>query len=83
MNANCIEIETPSFGPDEELRLVRWYVADGELVAYEQALCELETKKATMDLYAMSSGVLKRLLCDGELIKPGFPIGTIAPQTDR
>src|SRR5437867_1826011 len=42
--------------------LLRWLKREGEVVQAGEALCELETSKANVELTAEMSGVLRRIL---------------------
>ncbi len=58
----------------EEGRLVTWLKKEGEQVNDGDILAEIETDKATMELVARGSGVLrKHLIAEGA----SAPVGTI------
>ena len=62
-----------------EAVLVRWHKADGERVAADEPLCELETEKANVDVPSPGAGVLKRVAQPGATVKIGDTIATIDP----
>jgi pyruvate dehydrogenase E2 component (dihydrolipoamide acetyltransferase) len=63
----------------EEGQLVRWLKAEGDAVAKEDVLAEIETDKATMELVARGDGVLRKiLLAEGGTAPIGAVIGVIA-----
>jgi pyruvate dehydrogenase E2 component (dihydrolipoamide acetyltransferase) len=63
----------------EEGQLVRWLKGEGDEVAEGDVLAEIETDKATMELVARGSGVLRRIgLGEGETAAVGQVIGVIA-----
>ena len=63
----------------EEGQLVRWLKDEGDEIAEGDVLAEIETDKATMELVARGSGVLrKRLLGEGDTAAVGSVIGVIA-----
>ncbi len=63
----------------EEGRLITWLKNEGDQVNEGDLLAEVETDKATMELVARGSGVLrKRLLGDGETANVGTVIAVIA-----
>jgi pyruvate dehydrogenase E2 component (dihydrolipoamide acetyltransferase) len=63
----------------EEGRLVAWLKNEGDEIAEGDVLAEVETDKATMELVARGSGVLrKRLIGDGDTAKVGDLIGVVA-----
>jgi pyruvate dehydrogenase E2 component (dihydrolipoamide acetyltransferase) len=63
----------------EEGRLVTWLKNEGDEVKEGDVLAEVETDKATMELVARGSGVLrKRLIGDGDTSNVGTMIAVIA-----
>jgi carbonic anhydrase/acetyltransferase-like protein (isoleucine patch superfamily) len=53
----------------ESAVIVRWYVDDGEEVHVGQAVVEIETSKAVLDIDAPSNGIVLRLHAEGEQVK--------------
>ncbi|HUP19795.1 MAG TPA: pyruvate dehydrogenase complex dihydrolipoamide acetyltransferase [Gemmatimonadota bacterium] len=67
----------------EEGQLVRWLKNEGDEVADGDVLAEIETDKATMELVARGSGVLrKRLIGEGDTAPVGSVIGVIAAEDE-
>ncbi|HEX8391349.1 MAG TPA: 2-oxo acid dehydrogenase subunit E2, partial [Longimicrobium sp.] len=63
----------------EEGRLVTWLKAEGDEVKEGDVLAEVETDKATMELVARGSGVLrKRLIGEGDTANVGVMIAIVA-----
>ena len=63
----------------EEGRLVKWLKNEGDAVKSGEALAEVETDKAIMELVARADGVLrKRLVNEGEAKPVGELVGVIA-----
>src|SRR6185295_15485429 len=63
----------------EEGRLATWLKNEGDEVKEGDVLAEVETDKATMELVARGSGVLrKRLIGDGDTANVGTVIAVIA-----
>ncbi|HEY9225455.1 MAG TPA: biotin/lipoyl-containing protein, partial [Gemmatimonadaceae bacterium] len=63
----------------EEGRLVKWLKSEGDAVKTGDALAEVETDKAIMELVARGDGVLrKRLVNEGESRPVGDLVGVIA-----
>src|SRR5690606_39559304 len=63
----------------EEGQLVRWLKEEGDEVKEGDVLAEIETDKATMELVARGSGVLrKRFIDEGQTMPVGAVIGVIA-----
>ena len=61
------EIIIPDFGTSvEEVRLIKWLKKEGETVKKGDALCELETDKATTELESFVEGVLLRQLVEAD-----------------
>src|SRR6478672_9892705 len=59
----------------EEGRLVKWLKNEGDAVKSGEALAEVETDKAIMELVARGDGILrKRLINEGDTA----PVGTLA-----
>ncbi|PLX83874.1 MAG: dihydrolipoyllysine-residue succinyltransferase [Desulfuromonas sp.] len=73
-----MEIKVPQIGESVfEATLAKWHKKDGETVAKDELLCELETDKITLELHAEIGGVLAVGAAEGDTVKVGSPIGTI------
>jgi pyruvate dehydrogenase E2 component (dihydrolipoamide acetyltransferase) len=74
------EIKMPQLALGSDEVVVRgWLVADGEEFALGQALLEIETDKATMDVEALFPGVLLEPRCqEGETVSVGAVIAYAA-----
>jgi 2-oxoglutarate dehydrogenase E2 component (dihydrolipoamide succinyltransferase) len=69
-----LEVKVPSVGESiTEVTIASWHKRDGDTVNTDDVLCELESDKATFELNAESTGVLRILVKEGETI----PIGTL------
>jgi pyruvate dehydrogenase E2 component (dihydrolipoamide acetyltransferase) len=70
----------PSLGFDmTEGQLARWLKSEGEQVEKGQAIAEIETEKATVEIEAAASGILARILVQaGQTVPVGTVIGVIA-----
>jgi len=68
----------------EEGKLVEWKLAEGDPVSQGDIVAEIETDKANMDVEAMGSGVLRKILVqEGATVPVGTLIGVIAdPEED-
>jgi pyruvate dehydrogenase E2 component (dihydrolipoamide acetyltransferase) len=63
----------------EEGRLVEWKVSEGDEVQQGDVVAEIETDKANMDVEALGSGVLRKIVVqEGETVPVGALIGVIA-----
>ncbi|MDX8411690.1 MAG: dihydrolipoyllysine-residue succinyltransferase [Mariprofundaceae bacterium] len=74
-----IEIKVPSLGETEsEATLISWFKREGEAIAVDDVLAEIESDKITMEITALDAGVLKDVRADiGEVVTPGQVIGLI------
>lgn len=74
------EVILPSMGFDmTEGKLVTWLKKEGERVEKDQAIAEIETEKATVEIVATVSGVLAKIIVKaGQTVPVGTIIGVIA-----
>ncbi len=71
-------IEVPSLGESiTEAVLLRWLKNDGDYVAADEPLAELETDKANVDIPAKAAGVLRQGKKPGDSVKVGETIARI------
>jgi pyruvate dehydrogenase E2 component (dihydrolipoamide acetyltransferase) len=61
----------------EEGTILRWLVADGELVKRGEELVEIETDKANMTYESDQEGVLRRIAGEGDTLPVGAPIAQV------
>lgn len=67
-----VEIRVPSIGESvTEVTLSAWLVEDGATVQMDEALCEFESDKATLELPAEVAGVITRVANEGDDLKIG------------
>src|SRR2546421_9490226 len=72
------QIEVPPLGESvKQAILVAWHKEEGESVAIDEPICELETDKANVDVPAKTSGVLHHLKEEGETVSVGEAIARI------
>src|SRR5207248_11035813 len=72
------QIEVPPLGESvKQAILVAWHKKEGESVAIDEPICELETDKANVDVPAKTSGVLHHLKEEGETVSVGEAIARI------
>jgi len=77
----AVEVRIPSLGESiTEGVIVRWIKQEGELVAADEALLELETEKASVEIPAPVGGRLQILKPPGSTVQVGEVIATIDPQ---
>lgn len=76
----AVEIKVPSVGESvAEGRLAKWLVTNGALAKADQPLYELETDKASQQIESETTGVLKILVQEGEIVAIGQVIAQIDP----
>ena len=82
----ALEIKVPTVGESiNEVTLVKWLKPDGSWVERDEVLAELESEKATFEINAVESGVLKILAAEGDTLKIGdiaCSIDTSAPKPE-
>ena len=75
----AVEVRIPSLGESvSEGVIARWLKENGEVVAVDDALLELETDKATMEIPAEAAGRLEILKPAGETVEVGAIVARIA-----
>ena len=71
-------VQIPSLGDSvSEAVLLKWHKKDGESVALDEPLCELETDKTNVDLPSPAAGVLHRSATEGQTVRIGDTIATL------
>jgi 2-oxoglutarate dehydrogenase E2 component (dihydrolipoamide succinyltransferase) len=74
----AIELKIPSVGESvTQVTIAAWLKEDGDYVEMDEAVAVLESDKATVELYAEKSGVLKILVEEGEDVEIGVTVATI------
>ncbi len=72
------ELKIPTLGESiTEATIGTWLKSDGDYVEIDEPVCEIESEKATLELPAEKSGVLKILVPEGETVKVGDVIAEI------
>src|SRR6266851_8894950 len=73
------EVIMPKLSPTmEEGQLSRWLKKEGDSVAIGEPLAEIDTDKATMEMQALASGVLRKIIVhEGESVPLGQMIAII------
>jgi len=74
-----IEIKVPSLGESEsEATLVSWLKQEGDAIAIDDVLAEIESDKITMEITALDAGILKGISKQvDDLVEPDEVIGWI------
>jgi pyruvate dehydrogenase E2 component (dihydrolipoamide acetyltransferase) len=75
----------PSLGFDmTEGKLARWLMQEGDRIEKGQAIAEIETEKATVEIEATASGVLAKIVVQaGQTVPVGTVIGIIAEAGEK
>src|SRR5687767_6702312 len=73
------KVVMPKLSPTmEEGQVTRWLKKEGDKVSMGEPIAEIDTDKATMEMQALSSGVLRKILVqEGESAPLGQPIAVI------
>lgn len=73
-----LEIKIPNVAESiTEVVIAKWLKKDGEAVKANDALCEVETDKASQELYAEKDGILQIITQEGETVAVGAVIAKI------
>ncbi|MBM3518793.1 MAG: dihydrolipoamide succinyltransferase, partial [Alphaproteobacteria bacterium] len=75
-----IAIKVPALGESvAEATVAKWFKAVGENVAADEAVCEIETDKVSVEVYAQASGTLADIVAPaGATVGIGGLLGHIA-----
>lgn len=74
----AIELKIPSVGESvTQVTIAQWLKQDGDYVEMDEAVAELESDKATVELNAASAGILKILIAEGEDVEVGSVVASI------
>jgi 2-oxoglutarate dehydrogenase E2 component (dihydrolipoamide succinyltransferase) len=73
-----IDIKVPTVGESiNEVTLVKWLKKDGDYVEIDEVIAELESEKATFEVNAEKSGVLKTQAAEGDTLNIGDVLAKI------
>jgi 2-oxoglutarate dehydrogenase E2 component (dihydrolipoamide succinyltransferase) len=77
-----IELKIPEVGESvREVQIGRWLKQEGDAVALDENVVELETDKASMELAAPAAGVIGKILKkEGDMVAVGDVIGYVEEQ---
>ena len=77
-SGGSLQVKVPTVGESiTEVTLSRWIKKDGDAVAMDEAIAELESDKATFELTAEKAGVLKTIAKEGDVLPIGAVVCTI------
>ena len=69
---SILEMKVPSPGESiSEVEIAAWLVADGDYVEKDQAIAEVDSDKATLELPAEDSGIVTLKAAEGDVVKVG------------
>lgn len=89
-----LEMKVPSPGESiSEVEIAQWLVSDGDYVEKDQAIAEVDSDKATLELPAEASGTITLKAAEGDVVKVGQvvclidtdaakPAGSAAPKAE-
>jgi 2-oxoglutarate dehydrogenase E2 component (dihydrolipoamide succinyltransferase) len=67
-----LEMKVPSPGESiSEVEIAQWLVADGDYVEKDQAIAEVDSDKATLELPAEEAGTIKLMAEEGDVVAVG------------
>src|SRR5690349_11965829 len=73
-------VQVPGLGESvSEAVLIKWHKQDGQAVAMDEPIAELETDKANVDVPSPAAGVIRRTKQEGSKVRIGETIATIDP----
>jgi 2-oxoglutarate dehydrogenase E2 component (dihydrolipoamide succinyltransferase) len=71
-------VDIPALGESvREAVLLKWHKNDGDTVAKDEPLCELETDKANVDVPSPAAGIIRRVKQEGATVAIGETIARI------
>jgi len=81
---SVLEMKVPSPGESiSEVEIASWLVADGDYVEKDQAIAEVDSDKATLELPAEQSGIITLKAEEGEVVKVGQVVCLIDTSAER
>lgn len=73
------DVKVPAVGESiTEVTIASWLKKDGDVVKMDEAVCSIESDKATLEISAPSAGVLKIIVEEGTTVKIGDKIAEIS-----
>ena len=60
--SQMIEVKVPDIGDFDSVPIIELFVKVGDTIAVDDAICTLESDKATMDVPSSAAGVVKEVL---------------------
>src|SRR5438105_9120678 len=79
--SDVVSVEVPDIGDFDEVPVIEILVSPGDQVSVDDPLLTLESDKATMDVPAPFSGIVRALqVTVGDRVSQGTPLLTIEPE---
>ncbi len=73
-----IDVKVPAVGESiSEVTIASWLKKDGEMVKLDEAICSIESDKATLEISAPKAGKLKILVQEGETVNIGTKVAEV------
>lgn len=81
---SVLEMKVPSPGESiSEVEIAQWLVSDGDYVEKDQAIAEVDSDKATLELPAEESGVITLVASEGDTVAVGAVVCKIDTSAER
>lgn len=79
------QLSVPAAVPGvEEIRILEWHKAPGDVIAAGDLIVEMETHKAVIEVRANQAGVLRKVLAEaGDWRAVGLPVALFSSETDE
>jgi len=73
-----VEVKVPAVGESiTEVVIAAWLKKDGDIVKMDEAICSIESDKATLEISAPKAGKLKILSAEGATVKIGDKVAEV------
>lgn len=73
-----VDVKVPSVGESiSEVTIASWLKNDGDIVKLDEAICSIESDKATLEISAPKAGKLKILVQEGETVAIGTKVAEV------
>ena len=73
-----VDVKVPSVGESiSEVTIASWLKKDGDMVKLDEAICSIESDKATLEIAAPKAGKLKILVKEGETVAIGVKVAEV------
>jgi 2-oxoglutarate dehydrogenase E2 component (dihydrolipoamide succinyltransferase) len=73
-----VEVKVPAVGESiTEVVIAAWLKKDGDIVKMDEAICSIESDKATLEISAPKAGKLKILAAEGATVKIGAKVAEV------